>query len=622
MASSPLSAEVVRFGEYEANLCSRELRRDGVTLRLPDQSFEVLVMLLERPGELVTREEIHKRLWSADTFVDLDHGLNNAVKRLRDALGDSAEAPRFVETLPRRGYRFVGKIAGTEDRADRFTPSKAHEVLPQPNSPTRSRITYYAAAISAILLISSAIVFVKLIRPRHPAIRSIAVLPLQNLSGDPAQEYFADGTTEELTTTLAKLTDLKVISRTSAMRLKGVQKSIKEIGRDLEVDAVVEGSVSRSPEKVRVTVQLIDVDSDSHLWAGEYEDSPDQILQLQQIVAREIAAQVSAKIDPQKEAHRALASPVNSNAHEAYLKGRFYAAQGTPEGLTKSIELYHQAISLGPDYAAAYSGLAESYCALASGWDDTPDVSFQRGREAALKALSLDDSIPGARVVLAWVKHAYDWNTDGAEKEFQTALKMNGYDAHTHSVYASFLADIERFDEGLAEARLAEDLDPLSVYSSVAAERVLMRGRRFDEFLKQAERSRKLDPNSVLTSVHLVIVYENLGRLEDAIHEIETHSSFADAADVAQVRVGFKEQGSRGYWRAMLKIQSKNNANDHRNMAHLRFMLGDNEAGLRELELAVQQRDPAIRFDIKNSPWWDPVRNDTRFQALLRKVGY
>jgi TolB-like protein/DNA-binding winged helix-turn-helix (wHTH) protein len=622
MASSPLSVEVVRFGQYEANMRSRELRRDGVTLRLPDQSFEVLSMLLERPGELVTRDQIHKRLWSAETFVDFDNGLNNAVKRLRDALGDSAEAPRFVETLPRRGYRFIGKIAGTEDRADTLTPGNPHEALPQPKPSKHSRITYYAAAISAILLILSAIVFVISIHSRHSAIRSIAVLPLQNLSGDPGQEYFADGTTEELTTTLAKLTDLKVISRTSAMRLKGVQKSAKEIGRDLDVDALVEGSVSRSAEKVRVTVQLIDVDSDTHLWAGEYEDSPDQILHLQQKVAREIAAQVSSKTGTQKEVHAAVASPISSNAHDLYLRARFYAAQGNPEGLTKSVELYHQAISLGPDYAAAYSGLAESYCALASGWDDTPDVSYQRGREAALKALSLDDSIPGARIVLAWVKHAYEWDTDGAEAEFQTALKMNGYDAHTHSMYASFLGDIGRFDEGLAEARLAEDLDPLSVASSIAGERVLMRGRRFDEFLKQAERSRKLDPNSVLTSVHLAIVYEDLGRFEDAIHEVETHSGSTDGADVRQVRTGLKAQGARGYWRARLQVQSKNNADDHRNMAHLHFMLGDNEAGLRELELAVQQRDPGIRFDIKSSPWWDPIRNDTRFQVLLRKVGY
>jgi len=622
MASSPLSVDVVRFEGFEVNLRSRELRRDGASVRLPDQSFQVLVLLLERPGDLVTREEIHKRLWAADTFVDFDHGLNNAVKRLRDALGDSAEAPRFVETLPRRGYRFIGKIAGTQDLAGALTPGNANEVLPQAKPSSRSRITYYAATISALLLIFSAVLFVKSIRSPHPAIRSIAVLPLQNLSGDPGQEYFADGTTEELTTTLAKLTDLKVISRTSAMRLKGVQKSVKEIGRDLDVGALVEGSVSRSPQTVRVTVQLIDVNSDRHLWAGEYEDSPEEILRLQQKVAREIAAQVSAKIAPQKEARSVVASPVNSNAHDLYLRARFHAAQGTPEGLTKSIEFYNQAISLQPDYAAAYSGLAESYCALGSGWDDAPDVSFQRGRESALKALRLDDSIPGARRVLAWVKHAYDWDTAGAESEFQTALKMNGYDAYTHSMYASFLADIGRFDEGLAEARLGEDLDPLSVRSSVAVERVLMRGRRFDEFLKQAERSKKLDPNSVLTSVHLVIVYEDLSRFEDAIHEAETHSSSADRPDAGQLLAGLREQGSKGYWRAMLQIQSKNNADDHRNMAHSHFMLGDNDLGLRELELAVQQRDPAIRFDIKTSPWWDPVRNDTRFQVLLRKVGY
>src|SRR5262249_36632582 len=244
------------------------------------------------------------------------------------------------------------------------------------------------------------------------------------------------------------------------------------------------------------------------------------------------------------------------------------------------VELYQQAVSLQPDYAAAYSGLAESYCSLGSGWDDAPYASFPRAREAALKALSLDNLIPGARRELAWVKHAYDWDTAGADAEFQAALKLHGYDAATHSMYANFLADIGRFDEGLAEARVAEDLDPLSVRSSVSGERVLMRGRRFEEFLRQAERSRKLDPHSVLTTVHLVIVYEDLGRFEDAIHEIETHSVSVDQPErfstyAERLRTGLREEGSKGYWRAALRTLSKDNADDHRNMAHLYFMLGD-----------------------------------------------
>lgn len=626
----------VQFGPFRVDTKTQRLYRDQIWIKLPRQSFLILQMLLAQPGEVVSREELRAALWPSDTFVDFDHGLNNAVNRLRLALNDRTESPTYVETLPTVGYRFVGSVQvvdnGTTSEAASTTESASATVrveprpsvlTPQPWWKSRGLLVWPVILASAIL----GTWWFKLgFRGEHSEIHSIAVLPLQNLSGDPGQEYFADGTTEELITTLAKLTDLRVISRTSAMRMKGVQKSIRDVGSDLGVDAVVEGSIARSPETVRITVQLIDVRADRHLWAEEYQDSPGEILRLQQKVALAIASQVSEKIIPQQEAHFRSAKLVKQQAHDLYLKAQSYSAQGTPESLTKSIELYQQAIALQPDYAAAYSGMAASYCTIASGWDD-PHVFFPRAREAALKALSLDSSIPGALVALAWIKHAYDWDTAGAEAEFQKALKLNGYDAQTHSRYASFLADVGRYDEGLAEARLAEDLDPLALHASFAAERVLMRGRRFEEFLKQAVQSRKLDPNSVPTTYHSVIVYENLGRFEDAIHEIEGHDNWEDPPGLAienakQLRAGLRAEGPKGYWREALRECLKPPADDHWHTAHAYFMLGNNEAGLRELELTVQQHDSAIRFDIMNSPWWDPVRNDPRFQELLKKAGY
>lgn len=625
-----------QFAIPELDLHRYELRLNGDRVRLEKIPMELFIFLVEKRDNLVSREAIVERLWGKGVFLDTEQGINTAVRKIRQALHDDPERPQFLQTVIGKGYRFVGpvKVVGDGIAVADGPPAVLPAAVVQPpveekfHQPSRWKSKALVGSLLALALATLEVWNTEVHRQRlQPGIRSIAVLPLQNLSGDAAQEYFADGTTEELTTTLAKLTDLKVISRTSAMRLKGVQESVKEIGRDLDVDAIVEGSVARFPKTVRITVQVIDVRSDTHLWAGEYEDLPDEILRLQQKVAREIAVQVSAKIAPSKEGRAAIARPVDSNAHDLYLKGRFFAGQGTAESLTQSIELYEQAINLQPDYAAAYSGLAEAFASRASQWDDAPDASIQRSREAALKALTLDESTPGARRVLAWIKHAYDWDTAGAEALFQGALKINGYDADTHSLYASFLADIGRIDEGLAEARLAEDLDPRSVRSSVSGERVLMRGRRFEEFLKQAQRSRKLDPNSVLTSVHLVIVYEDLGRFEDAINEFETHSISVDPAETVmirarQLRAGLRQEGPKGYWRVMLRTQAKNNPDDHRNMAHLYLMLGDNDAGLHELDLAVQQRDPAIRFDIKSSPWWDPVRNDPHFEALLRKVGY
>ena len=627
----------IQFGAFCVDFGTQRLHKNGTRLKLPRQSFLILEMLLARPGEVVTREELREALWLSDTFVDFDHGLNNAVNRIRMALNDSAETPKYIETLPRLGYRFVGPVKVVENSfpatvvSQSVPPVTVTAVSSDKNGDESRRWWKSKSRLGSVLALALAILGVWYLlefrlRPRQPAIDSIAVLALQNLSGDPGEEYFADGTTEELITMLAKLTDVRVISRTSSMRMKGEHKSMQEIGRQLGVDAVVEGSVARSPQTIRITAQLIDVRSDRHLWAEEYEGSPGDLVQLQQRVAREIASQVSAKIKPQKETAFRNAKPINPAAHDLYLKARYYSAQGSPESLTKSIELYQQAIGLQPDYAAAHSGLAVSYCSMASGWDD-PQVFFPRARDAALKALSLDNSIPEARTVLAWVEHAYDWDTAGAEAEFQTALKLNGYAADTHSMYASFLADIGRYDEGLAEARLAEDLDPLSVRSSLAAERVLMRSRRFEEFLKQAEQSRKLNPNSVLTTVHLCIVYENLGRFEDAIHQIETHPNAADPPESAPIiakrlRDGLRRDGPEGYWRASLRNLAEYNAGDHVDSAHVHLMLGDNESGLRELELAVRDRDPAIRFNLKNTPWWDPVRNDPHFQELVRKVGY
>ena len=624
-------------GDLELDVSRYQLRRDGRVLRIEKIPMELFIFLVENKDNLVSREAIVERLWGKDVFLDTEQGINTAVRKIRQALHDDPERPRFLQTVVGKGYRFVGplRVIGNGNLAAAARePILPSAVAPLPPEENRDEIPSWwksKTLLGSLLALALAVLGIWYLlgvhsRSQRPAIHSIAVLPLQNLSGDPGQEYFADGTTEELITTLAKLTDLRVISRTSAMRMKGVQKSIREIGGDLGVDAVVEGSVARSPQTIRITVQLIDVSSDRHLWAEEYEGPPSDIFQLQQKVALAIASLVSAKIAPQQEAHVRGPKSVNPEAHNLYLKARSYAAHGTPESLTKSLELYQQAIAIQPDYAAAYSGMAASYCNIASGWDD-PHVFFPRAREAALKALSLDNAIPGARTELAWLKHAYDWDTAGAEAEFQTAMKLNGYDADTHSAYAMFLADTGRYDQGLAEARRAEDLDPLSLNPSVAAERVLMRGRRFEEFLKQAERSRKLDPTSVPTTYRSVIVYENLGRFEDAIHEDETHpydrtTQTAATAEANRLRAILRKEGPKGYWQEALRECLKPPADDHWHTAHAYFMLGNNEAGLRELELTVQQHDPSIRFDIKNSPWWDPVRNDPRFQELLRKVGY
>ena len=301
----------VRFGAFELDQDAGELRKQGTRMKLQEQPLQMLQVLLQRPGEVVTREELQQKIWPSDTFVDFDHGINNAIKRLREALGDAAETPHYIETLPRRGYRFIGKIE-------------------------------YNA----------------------PRMRSLAVLPLENLSHDPQQEYFAEGLTEALITTLAKIGELRVVSRTTAMLYKDVHKPLREIARELEVDAIVEGTVLRAGQRVRITAQLIDAANETHLWAESYERHLRDVLHLQAEVAEAIAKQVRVKLTPQERAHLAQTQPVNPEAYEAYLKGRYHWLRRSGEELPKAVQYFEQAIATDPTYAAAYAGLADSLSGL------------------------------------------------------------------------------------------------------------------------------------------------------------------------------------------------------------------------------------------------------------------
>src|SRR5947207_15303406 len=296
----------VRFGAFELDQDAGELRKQGTRMKLQEQPLQMLQVLLQRPGEVVTREELQQKIWPSDTFVDFDHGINNAIKRLREALGDTAEMPCYVETLPRRGYRFIGKI-------ERETPK----------------------------------------------FRSLAVLPLENLSRDPEQEYFAEGLTEALITTLAKIGELRVVSRTSAMLYKDVHKPLREIARELEVDAIVEGTVLRAGDRVRITAQLIDPEKETHLWAESYQRHLRDVLDLHAELAQSIARQVQVKLTPQEQAQFAQSRPVNPEAYEAYLKGRYHWNRRSREGLPKGVQYFQEAIAKDAGYATAYAGLAE-----------------------------------------------------------------------------------------------------------------------------------------------------------------------------------------------------------------------------------------------------------------------
>src|SRR5438874_852833 len=364
------SRGAVRFGVFEVDLRVGELRKKGIKVKLQDQPFQILQVLLERSGEVVTREELRGRIWPADTFVDFDQGLNNAIKRLRESLSDSPDNPRFIETIPRHGYRFIGMTGSS-------TPGR---------------------------------------------MRSLAVLPLENLSHDPQQDYFAEGLTEALITTLAKIGDLRVVSRTSAMRYKGVHKPLREIARELQVDTIVEGTVLRAGRRVRITAQLIDARKESHLWAESYERDLRHILALQADVAQAIAREIRVKLTRIDQARFGAVHPIDPEAYEAYLKGRYH--WNGSHGIRKAIQHFEQAVTLDPTYAAAYAGLADCFCALMAWGHVSPNEGRVRAKELARKALAMDGTLAEAHTSLALATmYEYDFST--AEKEFERAIELN-----------------------------------------------------------------------------------------------------------------------------------------------------------------------------------------------------
>src|SRR3954447_16050613 len=403
-ARSPLR---VRFGVFEVDLRAGELRKHGMKLRLPEQPFQVLAMLLERPGEVVSREELRNRLWTAETFVDFNHGMNKAVNRIRDALGDSATSPRFVETVARRGYRFIADVIAVES-APAATPDgrtgdvaaledDAIAVLDAPPSPSRWGRWYRWAIAGGALVVASIAIALWAVESRTPtptAIRSLAVLPLENLSGDAAQEYFADGMTDELIATLGQISALRVISRTSVMAYRRARKPLPQIARELNVDAVIEGTVLRAGGQVRITAQLIEARDDKHLWSDSYDGDLRDTLTLQNTVARAIAEQIRINLNPQEQATLKRRKVVDPDAYEAYLRGRYFWNKRTGEDLEKAVAYFNRAIERDPTYAQPYSGLADAY-ALLGDWEYgvlAPRDALPRAKAAAVKALQLDNT--------------------------------------------------------------------------------------------------------------------------------------------------------------------------------------------------------------------------------------
>ena len=634
-----VSLKAVRFGPFEADLRAGELRKHGVKLKLVGQPFEVLAMLLESPGQLVTREELRTRLWPTDTFVDFDHGLNAAVNKLRDALSESAEKPTYVETLPRRGYRFISAVELPDSLGLKLPVPEMPASLESPvvvaetQIPSRyGRRRVFVTAL--VLVVILAVVFGfdpggvrhRLVgEPSVPRIQSIAVLPLENLSKDPEQEYFADGMTDELITNLAQISALRVISRTSAMQYKGTKKSLSEIARELRVDAVVEGTVMHSGDRVRITAQLIEASTDHHLWAASYDRDLQNVLSMQEEVTRAIVSEVRVKLTAQEQARLASMHPINPEAFQLWLKGRYYWYKLNPEGLQKAIEYFQQALEKDPTYAPAYAGLADSYNLLAFFNVFPPREVMPKAKAAAVKALELDDNLAEAHVSLGWAGFTYDLDWPAAGKHFERAIVLNPAYPLAHSYYSLYLGALGRAEEGLTEAKRALDLDPVSPAINHYVVVQLYLARRFDEAIEQCRKTLELDPSFTPVRGTLAEVYSAKGMYREALAEYEEYSALSGGSPRSTAFVGYAHARLGQRSQAFRVLEQLRAASKQKYVPALSFAivyvgLGEKEQAFLWLEKAYDERTNSLAY-LKVQATWDPLRSDPRFADLVRRIG-
>ena len=612
----------LRFAVFEADLALGELTRLGRRVALQEQPFRVLAMLLQKPGELVTRETLRRELWP-QAIVDFDHGVNKAISKIRDALGDSPENPRFVETIPGRGYRFLADVKPIEPAVP--SPEAVAPVAGS-SAPRRMRAILGVGLVAIVIAIAVAFVLRTSRDVSAPsATRSLAVLPFENLTHDPAQEYFADGMTDELITSLGQIRALHVISRTSAMSYKGAHRKLADIARELGVDTVVEGSVLRAGSRVRITAQLIRLPADDHIWAHTYEGDVGDTIALQRDVAQAIVQQVGASLTLPEQRALSAVRRVEPEALEAYLKGRYFFNRRTREGLDKAIEFFDRAIAIDPGYAAAYSGLADTY-ALAGDWEYAmlaPADAFGRSRAAAMKALALDDTLADAYTSLALTSDLYAWDWPAAEAAYRRALQLNPGYASAHQWYAWHLLLMGRTGEGLTELRSAAALDPVSPIIGADLADALCIARQPEASIRQSTKTLEIDPNFALGHYELGQAYATQQQPDHAIAEFRRaielggHSDLFDSNLAFVYAISDRRDDARAIL-ASLESRTDRGPGADSGIALIHVGLGDPDAAMAALEKAYAARfNPSILL----RPGFDALRADARFRDLWHRIG-
>ncbi|MGB9243828.1 MAG: winged helix-turn-helix domain-containing protein [Candidatus Acidiferrales bacterium] len=651
------SAAIFRFGPYESRPRTRELYKHGLKLKVRPQPLQVLNLLLSRAGDVLTREELRQELWSSETFVDFEHCLNTSVMEIRAVLDDSATEPRYIQTLPKLGYRFIASVEVAETTNDRapmqgqadiptavqsssapvareLGAAEAPAHAPTVAAPrTRSWRRWALPGLAAVLIVTAAAYF-HWSRPRtrpQPVNGKtmLAVLPFENLTGDAGQEYFSDGLTEEMIAQLGRLDPehLGVIARTSVMHYKHTQEQLDQIGHELGVQYVLEGSVRRDSDKVRITAQLIQVKGESHVWARQYDRELSSLLTLQGEISQEIADEILVALDDHKllgPTHQPLPSANSYEAYDLYLKGRYFWNKRTPQSFQQAVQCFEQSITKDPGYARAYAGLADTY-ALLSVYDVGPSGELiPKARAAALKALALDEKLAEAHVSLAVIAQDYDWDWQTAEKEYRRAIDLDPNYATGHHWYAEHLAFLGRFDEALPEMRRAIQLDPLSLIIQADNGVFLYYSRQYEPAIAQFRAVLEMEPNFPRANT-IALAYVQEGRFADALADLESwHPVGNNAFWLSNLQAYVYGRASQPV-RARRELANLQQLNRRQPIDPFAFVapyigLDNNDRAFAWLDKSVAAHSPGLTA-LKVDPVYDPLRSDSRFQPVLRRVG-
>ncbi|PYU63343.1 MAG: hypothetical protein DMG55_00820 [Acidobacteria bacterium] len=632
----PEGKHLYEFGPFRLDPAERLLLRNGQTVPLAPKAFDTLLLLVENSGHLLTKDELMKHLWP-ETFVE-EVNLAQNISAIRRALDDKNGVAHYIETVAKGGYRFVGQVSvfpspGPTARSAREShATPALDARPVMSKSLRRRIVLGVGVATALAVLAWSIGH-RRVRAGDSLspIRSIAILPLQNLSNDQQQEYFVDGMTDELITDLAKMGKLRVISRTSVMSYKGTRKSLGTIAGELNVDAVVEGTVLRAGNRVRVTAQLLGASPERHLWADSYQGDLTDVFSLQDRVARSIAREIRVTLTPEEQARLTNLRPADPEAYDAYVRGRHYAAQITPDGFEKAIVNFGRAIELQPRYAQAYADLAETYCWAAAMQSIPAQEGLLKARQAAMKALEMDESLSQAHSSLAWVKYAYEWNFPEAEREFHRSLELNPGASWALLWHGMYLAQGNRIEESIAEMKKVRQVDPLSPAANALALVPLLNGRNYDDVIEGGRKVLEMDHANGLGRWLLTSAFEWKGDFSKAIDlEEETAVLYGENKEVvaprfSRLRRAYQTLGPQGYWSMKLEQQQslwKTNPSDPYDHAVLYARLGKNLDAFNWLEKAYQVRSQEIIFGLRTEPAFDGLRSDPRYTNLVHRIGF